>query len=131
GLGVTEPAAQADDAPRQCSARNAPAGFVDLVDALIADVAVAEIPEPVPAVVNQVVVVGLFLGRPQPDVEVQFGRRSLGRRITYRRPRVAAIAAEAALVTEAARHEQLAVFARLDYFQGARNFAVAAALGAV
>ena len=47
-----------------------PAGDVHLMDALVADVAVAEVPEPVPVVVDEVAVEGLFGGGSEPEVEV-------------------------------------------------------------
>src|SRR5207253_9957860 len=98
------PAAQAEDAARQSGPGDCPAGLVDLVDALVADVAVAEVPEPVPAVMNQVFMEGLFFGRPQPEVEVEFLRRSLRRGITDGGARVARVALFV-FVTQAARHQ--------------------------
>ena len=40
--------------PPGLAGRDQPASVVHLVDALVADVAIAEIPEPVPVVMNQV-----------------------------------------------------------------------------
>ncbi len=79
-VGVAEPAAQAEDRLRQSGVGDHPAGLVHLVDALVADVAVAEVPEPVPVVVDQVGVERPFRGRPQPEVEVHLARR-LARRL--------------------------------------------------
>ena len=54
-------------------------GDVGLVDALVADVAVAEVPEPVPVVMEQVAVERALGGRPEPEVEVErSGRGSSG-----------------------------------------------------
>ena len=47
-----------------------PAGDVHLMNALVADVAVAEVPEPVPVVVDEVAMEGLFGGGAEPEVEV-------------------------------------------------------------
>src|SRR5262249_3709701 len=66
---VAEPAAEAPDLGRQRGALDGPAGHVDFVDALVADVAVAEVPEPVPVVMHQVAVVRLLGGRSQPTIE--------------------------------------------------------------
>src|SRR5207249_232601 len=86
-------------------------GLIHFVHALVADVAVAEVPEPVPAIVDEVLVEGRRLGGPGPDVEVEFGGRGLGR---FEADVAAGAAAGAAiLVTEAARHEQLAVLSAL------------------
>ena len=54
--------------------RDQPAGFVHLVDALVPDVAIAEIPEPVPVVMNQVGVIRLLGCRAEPDVESDLRR---------------------------------------------------------
>ena len=70
---VGEAAAQAPDLGGQRRALDRPAGHVDLVDALVADVAVAEVPEPVPVVMDQVAVVGLLGGGAEPEIEVQVG----------------------------------------------------------
>src|SRR5205085_8205038 len=63
-------AAEADDALGQRGAGDGPARPVNLMDALIAEVAVAEVPEPVPAVVDEVRVKGLLGSGAGPDVEV-------------------------------------------------------------
>src|SRR5690349_12191667 len=75
------------------------------MDALVADVSVAEVPEPVPVVMDQVRVVRLFPGRAEPQVEVQVSRRLLRRFRADAPPRFAAVAF---------RDEQLAVLTRLD-----------------
>src|SRR5207253_1264451 len=66
------PAAQAHDTLRQCAAES-PARNVNFMHALVADITVAEIPEPMPVVMNQVRVERLFRRRPGPDVEVEVG----------------------------------------------------------
>ena len=85
---IAEPAAQADDGlgerragavPARARGRDQPAGDVHLVDALVADVAVAEVPEPVPVVMDQVGVIRLLRGRAEPDVEIELLGRSRDR----------------------------------------------------
>src|SRR5262249_18524348 len=49
---VTEATADAEDALRQFGLAEAPAGLVHLVNALVAEVAVAVVPDPVPVVVQ-------------------------------------------------------------------------------
>ena len=79
---IAEAAAQAEDGLGEGGARamtgtrrrDQPAGFVHLVDALVADVAVAEIPEPVPVVMDQVGVIRLLGCGPEPDVEIELCR---------------------------------------------------------
>src|SRR5262249_2825531 len=89
----------------QRGALDGPAGYVDLMNALVADVAVAEIPEPVPVVMDEVGVVRLLRGRAQPEVEIHLGRRiAVG----------PSADAAARLVAQAARHEQPAIAARAD-----------------
>ena len=102
---VAEPAAEADDALGQGGAGDHPAGDVHLVDPLVADVAVAEIPEPVPVVVDVVGVERVLRRRAEPEVVVD-GRGCFGVRLDAD--------ALAGLVAEPARDEQLAVLARLD-----------------
>src|SRR5262249_45958229 len=70
-----EAPAQAQDRAGQLVLAQAPAGHVHLVDALVAQVAVAEVPVPVPAVMRQVLVVGPLRRRAQPQVEIQVARR--------------------------------------------------------
>src|SRR5262249_30352394 len=72
-------------------------------NALVADVAIAEVPEPVPAVVDQVLVVRLVLRGPKPQTEVQL----LGRRRGLAEADVATSRVAAArLVAQAARHQE-------------------------
>ena len=110
-VAIAEPAAQADDRPgiRRAGGPgrgDQPSGDVHLVDALIADVAVAEVPEPVPVVVDQVAVVGLLGRRAEPDVEIDLLRR--------RRVRLHADA-PARLVAEGPRDQQLAELSRTGW----------------
>ena len=91
--------------PARTRRRDQPAGFVHLVDALVPDVAVAEIPEPVPVVMNQVGMKRLLGRRAEPDVESELRGRI-----------VSGFDADAAarLVAESPRNLQLAELARLD-----------------
>ncbi len=75
---IAEPAAQAQDGfgesragavPARAGGRDQPAGDVHLMDPLVADIAVAEVPEPVPVIMDQVGVIRLLRGRAEPDVE--------------------------------------------------------------
>src|SRR5438045_1556099 len=77
-IGVTESAAEAEDALGQRGAGDHPAGLVHLVDALVADVAVAEIPEPMPIIMHQIGMKWSLLCGPEPEVEIQFARRGRG-----------------------------------------------------
>ena len=61
-----EPSPQANDHFRQRVLLQAPAGHVHLVHALVADVAVAVVPEPVPVVVEPVRVEGAQRRRAEP-----------------------------------------------------------------
>src|SRR5208283_215555 len=72
-VAIAEPATHAAHRPgidRASSTRrrNQPARDVHLMNALVTDVAVAEIPEPVPVVMDQVGVIRLPGSRPKPDV---------------------------------------------------------------
>src|SRR5262249_27766371 len=51
-IDIPEPAADADDGARELALLQAPPGLVHLVDALVAEVAVAVVPDPVPVVVD-------------------------------------------------------------------------------
>lgn len=62
--------ADGDDGFGEGGVFDGPAGDVHLMNALIAHVAVAEVPEPVPVVVDEVAVEGLFGGGAKPEVEV-------------------------------------------------------------
>ena len=75
------------------------------MNALVTHLAVAEIPEPVPVVVDQVFVVGLKWSRTEPDIEIKFLRRSFYRLEAN---------APSRLATIALGNKQLAVFAALD-----------------
>jgi len=122
---VAEASAQADDALRQGRARgglDGPAGDVHLVDALVADLAVAEIPEPVPVVMHDIAVVRLLPRRAEPNVEVQFRRRVF---------RLGEPDAATRLAGVAVGDQQLAVLAAGHGRDLLVPTAVAAALGAV
>src|SRR5262249_56666022 len=90
-VALGEPAAQAPNFRGQRGPGDGPAGDVDLVDALVADVTDAEVPEPVPVVMDQAGVVRLIRSRPAPQIEVQLARR-LGDRLVADTPaRLAAV----------------------------------------
>ncbi len=76
---VAESSAQADGGFGVGGIGDSPAGFVHFVDALVADVAVAGVPEPVPVVVNEIAMEGLLGRGAQPDIEIDFGRRGFDR----------------------------------------------------
>ena len=86
--------------------RNQPSGLVHFMDALVSDVAIAKIPEPVPVVVNQVGVKSLLRCRPQPDVERQLAGGS---------PVGLTPMLGARLVAEGSRDLKLAELSRLDH----------------
>lgn len=62
--------ADGDDGFGESGVFDGPAGDVHLMNALVADVAVAEVPEPVPVVVDEVAVEGLFGGGAEPEVKI-------------------------------------------------------------
>ncbi len=73
--------------------------------ALVADVAVAEVPEPVPVVRHDVAVMRLLWGRAEPEVEIEFGRSQRDRLLADALTR---------LVAEPTRDDQLAELAGFD-----------------
>src|SRR5262249_48657509 len=85
--------------------RDQPSGLVHFMDALVSDVAITKIPEPVPVVVNQIGVKSLFRRRPEPDVERQLRRWVTGGFDADTRPR---------LVAKGSRNLQLAELSRLN-----------------
>ncbi len=71
-IGPFDPAAaHRDHAKRLRPLADRPAGDVHLVDALVADLAVAGVPKPVPLVMDQILVVRLRGGRAEPEVVVE------------------------------------------------------------
>ena len=118
--GLGEGGARAVLACTRC--RDQPASLVHLVDALVPDVAIAEIPEPVPVVMNQVGVKSLLGCRPEPDVVGE-----LCRGIT----RGLDPDATAGLVAESPRNLQLAKLAGLDHGDGMSPLTRGPALRAV
>src|SRR6185312_3944868 len=78
---ITEAAAEADDRNGHALHTQAPAGLVHFMHALVAEIAVAVIPNPVPVVVDGaelgIAVGGLERGRAAPQVVVHGGRRNL------------------------------------------------------
>src|SRR5262249_44657716 len=69
-IDVAEPAAEAEDCLRQFVLAQAPAGLVHLVDALVAQVAVAGVPDPVPVVMEVLAHQRQLLRRAAPQVVV-------------------------------------------------------------
>src|SRR5262249_38870038 len=99
-----------------------PAGLVHLVDALVAQVAVAGVPDPVPVVVQPLAHQRLLGGGTAPQVIVHGGGRLL---------RALDLADGAAqLVADAAGHADLAALAGVEEGNGLAHAGHAAALGA-
>src|SRR5439155_10167155 len=101
---VGESSAQAPHLGRQGGPFDRPARHVEFVNALVANVAIAEIPKPMPVVMDQIAVVRLRRSRAEPQVEREVAGRRLGRFVSDAPTRLAAIALGDA---------QLAVLARL------------------
>src|SRR5262249_35085151 len=119
---IAEAAADAQHAARQGGIGDTPARLVHFVNALVADVAVAEIPEPVPVVVDQVAGKWPLGGGPQPDVVIEFRRRRLV--TVYRQP-------AARLVAERPRDLELAQLTRANDSDDLRPVGAGAVLRAV
>ncbi len=119
---VAEAAAQADYTLGQRGVRNGPPGDIHLMDPLVADVAIAEIPEPVPVIMHQVPVMRLLRSRPKPDVEIQTvgGIR-----------RLAGANTSAAFVAQTAGNQQPSQLTGADHFHHTGPAIAAAALGSV
>ena len=86
-----------------------PAALVDLVNPLVADVAVARVPEPVPVVVEAILGERAHRRRAGPEVVVDAGRHRLDRRLAD---------GVAPLVAEPARHVDLAELAFAHLLHG-------------
>src|SRR5262249_10929479 len=102
---IAESAAKAPDARGQRRVFNCPAGDIHLVHPLVADIAVAGIPKPVPIVGHQIAVIVLFWRWTEPDIEIERLGGALDRFVADRPARLAAIPL---------RDQQLAVLARLQ-----------------
>ena len=74
---VAEATAQADDALRRGAGGHGPARQVQLMRAQVPDLAVAEIPDPMPVVVHEIRAVRMHGRRADPEVVVQLRGRSL------------------------------------------------------
>ena len=74
---VAKAAAEADDGLRHGPVGHGPAGDVHLVHALVANLAVAEIPKPMPIVMHEVLVIRLLGRRTEPEIEVELLGRLL------------------------------------------------------
>ena len=80
---IAEAAAEADRRSlRHGALRHSPAGNVHLVDALVADLAVAEVPHPMPVIRHEVVAVRLHRRRTGPEIVVE----TLGRLLRCLKP---------------------------------------------
>src|SRR5205814_8180471 len=109
-------AAQTNHALRERPAQR-PAANIHFMNALIADVAIAEIPEPVPVVMDEVPMKRPLWRRAKPQIEVQVGRRRLDGFESDAPARLAAVAF---------RDEQPAILAALDQRRERRTAAGAA-----
>ena len=120
---VAEPAADGEDAGRKLLHAQEPAGDVHLVDALVAEVAVAGVPDPVPVVMQLLAHQGQLERRAAPEIVVNRGGHGL---------RAVHLAdAGAAFVAEPAAHLDLAQVALPDPLdRGSDALAGGAALGA-
>ena len=119
---VAEATAQADHALGERGAGNAPAGDVHLMHALIADVAIAGVPEPVPVIGHEILMIRLLRRWSEPQIEIQLLRRIAG-----------LLEADAAtrLVAQGTGNQQLAGGAGTDEVDRAGPAAARAALRAV
>src|SRR5262245_20452115 len=70
---IAEAAAGRVDANRKFLA-HAPAQHIDEMDAVVAKLAIAKIPEPVPVVVDEILMIRLHRGGSDPEVPVEPGR---------------------------------------------------------
>ena len=119
---VGEPSAQAPHALGQRAALDRPTGDVHFVYALVADVAVARVPEPMPVVRREIRLIRPLRRGPQPDVEIEACGRGLRLGHANRPAGFAAIALG---------DQQLAVFAGLHGRDFGRPILAAALLRAV
>ena len=116
-VGVAEPAARGKDSLGELVLVQSPAGQVHLVNALVAQVAVAVVPEPVPVVVEPVGIERPLGRGAEPDVVVNAGGHGA----------IGLVADGAAgLVAEALGHVDLAELARVDEGHGVLDTLVAA-----
>ena len=131
---VAEAAAHGDDLRGDFARVEEPAGDIDLVDRLIAKVAAAVVPEPVPIIVHRTLGAGLLhlvglvaadgfldVGRAVPEVVVDLGRDGV------LRGRADGLAA---LVADGAGDLHLAVLAGVDVLDRGADTGAGAALGA-
>src|SRR5262245_58913699 len=96
-----------------------PAGDVEVMDAVVADVAAPEVVPPAPDAGQQVRAVGYGRRRPQPEIEVEVGGRRGRLRLADRAP---------ALAVPGLGHQDLADLAALDLLDGLAHAGGAAAL---
>src|SRR5262249_7014240 len=129
---VPDTTTEAEHGVRHRRLAEAPAGLVHLVNALVAEVAVAVVPDPVPVVVDRAVLAvrvvasrHLERGRAGPQVVVHRRRRLL---LAHLQPDVAD--ARAVSVAHADRQIDLPEFAALHVSDGLTHAGVAAALRA-
>ncbi len=99
---VAEPSADACNSARQSGTGDGMERSVHLMRALVADIAVSVFPEPMPVVVDQILVIVPLCRRTAPEIEIQLVRRSSG---------LSEADASTALVAEPAGYQQLSVSA--------------------
>src|SRR5687767_11195 len=76
---VSKPSAQTPNLVGQRGSFDRPTGHIDFVNALVANVTVAKVPEPMPVVMNQIAVIRLHGGWPKPQIEIEITRWSVVR----------------------------------------------------
>src|SRR5262249_47337913 len=114
GILIAEPAAVTDDPLADIVDAQSPAGEVHLMDALIAEVAVAVIPLPVPVVMELRAGQGVHRRRPAPDVVVDVFRNGVGSARSDRRAALVAQAAGQLHFADSAGMDEIHQFARAD-----------------
>jgi hypothetical protein len=121
-IDVTDPSAEAHDFGRKMIDAEGPAGDVHLMDALVAEIAAAGGPDPMPIVMEILAHEGLHRGRTAPDVVINARGNGLGAGDFAD--------AGAAFVAKAAREENFAEGAAVDVFDDFAHARVGAGLGA-
>ena len=109
-VGIADLGAATDDASGIIDAE-APADHVEGVDAVVAELAVAPVPEPVPIVVNVVGAEFLLRSGALPERPIQASRNGAGLSFADRRARIEVIGARAEEASDFARAQALDGFA--------------------
>src|SRR5438046_9925617 len=110
---IAEAAAETEDARRKLVLAQEPAGNVHLVNALISQIAVSGVPNPMPIVMEAFAHERFHRRRAAPEIIVDAGRNWL-RAVHFADARTA-------LVAKAARDQNFAEVACLDPFDGLTN----------